>query len=139
MGRRKKEEPKPKKYKAVQEIERKKDKSFRPNEFMASVDEAKEILRKRYESRNLEVSRVTRFSSSGFMVSFKDQKGPHGLDSVLCNWPYLEGADSREAAEKLLKQERRATGKEAPDLKAIMKDPKRRKQFLNNGFEEEKK
>ncbi len=55
------------------------------------IDEAKQILRNRYESRGYKVRQI-RKSGDQLNVCFGQKAngkgaGPGGLESVLCNWP----------------------------------------------------
>ena len=101
MGRRKKPEPLPKHHEAVKAAKSKKVASYRPSPTSATLEEAKEILRKRYEKRGFVVSQVRRFDRFFFTVNFVG-KGPMGLEQVLCNWPNIGGAKTEAIVEKKL-------------------------------------
>lgn len=74
------------------------------------IDEAKKILRNRYESRGYVVKQVRR-SGSQFNVCFGQTEagkgaGPGGLESILCNWPRTD-AGVQEELELTSKRRRR--------------------------------
>ena len=72
------------------------------------------MLRTRYVDRGFEVQRVNRFDKGWFTVSFKEHQGPGGVDSVLCNWPYLDGVKMADQAKAIVRERDRQTLKDQP-------------------------
>ena len=125
MGRKTKPEPLPKNHQVVADTKATRAQGFRPAEHLMTVEEAKHALRQRYESQGYEVLRVNRYDKDWFTVSFREGQGPMKLSSVLCNWPYRDGALTRDEA----------MGVRKIDMKAIMADPKLKKMMLDKGIE----
>jgi hypothetical protein len=105
MSRRKIEPEPPKHHQVVAELKSLRSPDYRPKPTYASVEEAKLLLRKRYEKRGFEVKRVNRYDKSWFTVSFEPGKGPSGLESVLCNWPYINDLPTSIEAENFLRRD----------------------------------
>ena len=118
MGRPRKKivELPPAKYKAVEEIKSKKVADYRPTPTSATLEEAKAILRGRYEKRKFVVSSVRRYGKYWFTVNFEG-RGPSGLESVLCNWPYIRGVSTEAEAQRILRG----------DVEKILKENRRKK------------
>jgi len=118
MGRPRKKivEVAPPKYKAVEAIKSRKSADYRPNPISATLEEAKIILRKRYEKRGFIVSCVRRYDKYWFTVNFEG-KGPGGLEQVLANWPYIDGVNTEVEAQKKLRK----------DVDRILKENRRKK------------
>ena len=113
MGR-KKIEPLPKNHQVVADNQATRAKGFRPAEHLMTVDEAKAFLRKRDQDRGFEVLRVNRYDRGWFTISFREGQGPMKMTSVLCNWPYRNGANTYDEA----------MGIRRVDMKTIMANPK---------------
>ena len=97
-----KPEKKPDHHQVVEEIKDRKKPGYRPSVLHATTEEAKDILRKRYADRGFAVEKITRYDGAWMTVSFKG-KGPMGAtEGIFVNWPYLEGAPTAEAAQKIL-------------------------------------
>ena len=79
-------------------------------------EEAKAILRRRYEKRGFLVSSVRRYGKYWFTVNFEG-RGPSGLESVLCNWPYIRGVSTEAEAQRILRG----------DVEKILKENRRKK------------
>lgn len=105
MARKKKAPELPKNHQVLAEEKGRKHKDYRPSPIYASILEAKAILRDRYEKRGFPVLRVHRYDNDWFSVSFELGCGPGHLDSVLCNWPYINGLPTDEAAQNFLRKD----------------------------------
>jgi len=104
----------PRNHQAAQTQRDKKLPSYRPTPIYTSVEEAKMLLRARYVDRGFDVQRVNRFDKGWFTVSFKEHQGPGGVDSVLCNWPYLDGVKTADQAKAILKERNHQALKDLP-------------------------
>jgi len=94
----------PKHHKVAEDNKSKKLNSYRPSPTCATLEEAKIILRNRYEKRGFDISTIRKFDKYWFTVSFKG-KGPHGVEQVLCNWPYINGVSTEAEAQKKIRKD----------------------------------